>query len=106
MENSDAKNNLPTTIHLKKDCYTAGSLIEHDERHQLKVSVDNERNDAYLEFTSREALYDFALALLYEAVYGHGEIEYNGALIDGNKHLFADGVRQSIDSGRLFIGFS
>ena len=106
MEKSNTKNNLPTTIHLKKDCYEAGSLIEHDERHQLKVSVDEKHNYALLEFTSREALYDFALALLYEAVYGHGEIEYNGALIDDNKHLFVNGVRQSIDSGRLFIWFN
>lgn len=101
----EIKKDLPTDVLLTADGDEVGMLIYDDGRHQLKVSVDRKRNDACLEFTSREALYDFALGLLNTAVFYDGvSLEFHPpyTMEDGTS-LILDGIRFSDDSARLFI---
>ena len=120
---------FPTTIELSPDEDHAGDLIVDDQRHQLKVVVQQSdapgADFANLFFSSREALYDFALSLLRDAVFGN-VMEMHTPNSDGKytvtKHTIGccreilsydlndgqgirviDGVRLAADSARLNI---
>lgn len=74
-----------------------------DERHKLKAEADNEHNSVYLNFSSREAMYDFARVLLHEAIFSRdGQLEFIPLEIDGKSEV-VDGVRMDPKSARLFI---
>ena len=102
----EIKKDLPTNISLTPDGDEIGMLIYDDGRHQLKVSISNRDNCAYLDFTSKEALYDFAVSLLNSAVYDEVRKEYLPEHMpreeDGTIPVI-DGVRMTDDSARLFI---
>ena len=79
--------------------------VLRDVRHTLKVSVDRENGDVYLEFSSRQSLYDFARSLLHDAVFDQaGWKELYPLVVDG-KALVVDGVRLTEDSSRVFISY-
>ena len=116
------------SIDLLPDEDHAGNLIVDDQRHQLKVEIGKGNipsNDyANLFFTSREALFDFALSLLRDAIYGNvitkrtanpdGTWQIQSETIgcrreilsypdaNGNIEVY-DGVRLARDSARLNI---
>lgn len=74
-----------------------------DERHRLIVSIDESHNLADLEFTTREAMYDFGRFLLWNSIYSiSGEFEISPRIWDG-KIQAVDGVRLDPKSVRLFI---
>lgn len=76
-----------------------------DERHRLIVSVDESNDDTYLEFTTREAMYDFGRFLLHNALYSiSGKIEMAPLVLNG-KIEAQNGVRLDPESVRLFIIF-
>lgn len=87
-----------------------GALVSKDvldnEKHALRINVDRDNGDVYLEFSTRQALYDFAKSLLHEAVYGQGEQKEFYPLIFEGKSLVVDGVRLTADSSRLFLNVS
>ena len=75
----------------------------YDERHHLSVDVDTDNRDVYLNFSSRLAMYDFARALLHEALYGRGgAAEFRPFEYEGKMEVI-DGVRMSPYSVRLFV---
>ncbi|MBP3221007.1 MAG: hypothetical protein J6M43_03070 [Neisseriaceae bacterium] len=82
-----------------------GDLTYDDEKHQLKVSVNKEKNYALLLFTTREMLYDFAVALLSDVINGEVAREcLSDSCIDENGNIHSlDGVRMALNSARLFI---
>ena len=97
------KNNLLTTINLKKNCYEAGSLIENNE-HTLTISISEQCDYANLVFSTKESLYDFALSLLYMSVYGKKLQRRYRVLKDNNGCLMVKyGTRLSADSCDLII---
>jgi len=76
-----------------------------DEHHSLRGSVDVQNRDVYLEFSSRESLYDFAKSLLHEAVYGQGgQKEFYPLIVEG-KALVVEGARLTEDSSRIFVTY-
>ena len=79
------------------------NAVSSNESHFLDVKVNVENGDAYLNFSSRLAMYDFARSLLHEAVYGYGgQMEFY-ALEADKKLLVVNGVRMSLSSSRLFV---
>lgn len=74
-----------------------------NEKHKLKAEADNEHDAVYLNFSSREAMYDFARVLLHEAIFNpDGQLEFLPLEIDGKPEL-VDGVRMDPQSARLFV---
>lgn len=99
-------NKLLLNICLTKNNNQVGKLIQHSQEHQLKVSIDTETycTDAYLDFTSRETLYDFALSLLHTAIYCKKIQKKYIPIKDNCGNLIAkDGIRLSSDSCDLII---
>lgn len=96
--------NLNATITIDPDGENIVSQeVLNDEGHQLKVSVNLNNADVYMEFTSRQALYDFAKSLLHEAVFGDsGQREFFPLITEG-KALVVDGVRLGEGSSRVFV---
>lgn len=74
-----------------------------DAGHTLTASVDQANGDIHLNFSSRQALYDFARSLLHEAVFEtSGQKEFY-PLGFGGKQLVVGGARLTPDSGRIFV---
>lgn len=96
--------NLEATVTIDPDGENIVSQqVLNDEKHQLNVSVNPLNADVYMEFTSRQALYDFAKSLLHEAVFEEsGQREFFPLITDG-KALVVDGVRLSEGSSRVFV---
>jgi hypothetical protein len=102
---------LPNTITVTPEGEEVGSTEVRDGKHHfLAASVDVDRKDIYLNFSTRRAMYDFAVSLLHEAVYGSGGmVDGKGGLkevlpYDGD--LVVDGVRVKQDSSRVFIFYN
>lgn len=96
--------NLAATLTIDPDGENIVSQeVLRDERHRLKVSVSRTNGDVYMEFTSRQALYDFARSLLHEAVFGQGGQKEFFPLITEGKALVVDGVRLEEGSSRVFV---
>jgi len=72
------------------------------EAHNIRVRVDAQNQDVYLECSSREALYELGKALLAEALYGNGQTEFY-TLGQEEKRLVVNGVRLTGDSSRVFV---
>lgn len=68
-------------------------------RHSLKARVDQANASIYLDFSTRLAMYEFALSLAHEAPYGKGGV-YERGPSDGL--VAVEGVRLTNDSSRLF----
>ena len=96
--------NLAATLTIDPDGENIVSQdVLRDEKHRLKVSVNHANGDVYMEFTSRQALYDFARSLLHEAVFGQGGQKEFFPLITDGKALVVDGVRLEQGSSRVFV---
>jgi len=91
-----------TLVKVKKSGYSPSEEFLVDDTHQLKAFVGGTNNDIYLDFSSRRALYEFALSLLHEAVYGESGGQEFLAVFDGVHLQVSDGVRLSSDSSRMF----
>ncbi|MBL8524798.1 MAG: hypothetical protein JNN20_13990 [Betaproteobacteria bacterium] len=89
-----------------RDGSEAPSLaVLNDERQLLTVIVDNDNRDIYLEFSTRQALRDFALSLLQEATFGEsGRKEFYPLVVEG-KALVVEGVRLKEGSSRIFVSY-
>ena len=103
-----AEKKLPTMIDLSTGRCTAGDLIFDNQIHKLKIEVNKSSNsgygDAYLWFSSHEAMYDFGLSLIYNAIEGDDEVEcYHYSDGNGGIHPVNGGIRLSKDNARLFI---
>jgi hypothetical protein len=79
--------------------------VARDARHTVTAAVDAKNEDIYLEFSSREALYDFARSLLHEAVFGRGGQKEFYPLIAQGTELVVDGARFTQGSSRLFVTY-
>ncbi|WP_415912141.1 hypothetical protein [Neptuniibacter sp. QD37_11] len=94
---------MKTTITIDRDASDIPSdEVLNDESHKLGASVDKDNGDIYLEFSSREAMRDFALSLLHESIYGAGDIEMYPLGFEG-KWQVVSGVRLTESSSRIFI---
>ena len=95
---------LNPIIHVTPDGDEVGSLnLCRDQSHQLKVKQSEANSYVSLEFTSRQAMYDFAVSLLQEAVYGvSASKEFYSLKVDEELQV-VDGVRMSEESPRLFV---
>lgn len=65
----------------------------------MKARVDETNANIYLEFSTRLAMYEFALSLAHEALYGEGGM-YERNPLDGLAAV--EGVRLTNDSSRVF----
>ncbi len=101
------RNNLNPIIKVTPDGDEVGSKqLCEDQTHQLNINQNSNNDYVSLEFTSRRSMYDFAVSLLQEAVYGtSGLKEFYPLTIDGKMETI-DGVRVSKNSSRLFITYT
>lgn len=95
---------LPTTIVITPEGDEISSLgVQEGRHHVLRAECDTRNRDIYLNFSTRRAMYDFAVSLLHESVYGTGGMQEFYPLIDNGNALVVNGVRMSGDSSRLFV---
>jgi len=101
------KKELGPIIQVTEDGDEVGSArLCSEQAHQLLVKLNETNNYVTLEFTSRLAMYDFAVSLLQEAVYGlSGTKEFYPMEINGKLQVI-DGVRMALGSPRLFVSCS
>jgi hypothetical protein len=79
--------------------------VLQNELHLLYADVDLNNRDIYLNFSSHQALYDFARSLLQEAVFGEsGQKDFYPLLVDGKK-LVVEGTRLAENSSRIFVTY-
>jgi hypothetical protein len=95
---------LPTTIVVTPEGEEVSSLdVQEGKQHCLRVETNAGNRDVIFNFSTRRAMYDFAVSLLQEAVYGKsGQQEFYPLAADGNCSV-VNGVRMSEDSSRLFV---
>ena len=74
-----------------------------NESHYLQAFVDGKIQDIYLDFSSRLAMYEFALALMHESLYGEFGMQERSPMVWEGKQAVQDGVRLSPESSRLFV---
>ncbi|PPE72452.1 hypothetical protein C3942_18075 [Solimonas fluminis] len=93
------------TIVLREgDSATPSAAVLQDETHCMHAHFDADRHCINLDFSSREALRDFALALLQEASFGtSGQMEFYPLRMPGRKEMVVNGVRLTEGSSRLFV---
>lgn len=102
------KNQLPNTITVTPNGDEIGSPeVANGIHHFLSASVNVANKDICLNFSTRRAMYDFAVSLLQEAVYGNGGM-VNGKggikeFLPSNDERVVDGVRVTADSSRVFV---
>jgi hypothetical protein len=95
---------LPTTIVVTPEGEEVSSLdVQEGKHHWLRAETASGSGDVILNFSTRRAMYDFAVSLLHEAVHGtSGQEEFYPLGVDG-KWMVVNGVRMSEDSSRLFV---
>jgi hypothetical protein len=95
---------LSPTIVVTPGGVEVGSLdLQQGKHHHLHARCDPSNGDIVLNFSSRRAMYDFAVSLLQEAVYGTcGQQEFYPLGNEGD-WLVVNGVRMDQDSSRLFV---
>lgn len=92
---------MKTSVEILPDTEVS-SEVAGSGAHNIRVRVDGENHDVYLECSSREALFEFGKALMCEALYGNGQGEFYALGQDG-KWLVVNGARLTADSSRLFV---
>jgi len=97
-------NKLPSVVVVTPTGEEIGSTeVQYYSRHFLEADVDFKNRDIQLNFSTRQALYDFARSLLQEAVFGEGgQKEFYPLAADG-KELVIEGVRMKENSSRIFV---
>lgn len=95
---------LPTTIVVTPEGEEVSSLdVQEGKHHCLRAETIPGSGDVILNFSTRRAMYDFAVSLLQEAVYGtSGQQEFYPLVVEG-RDMVVNGVRMSEDSARLFV---
>ena len=79
-------------------------IVQTNDSHALSIKVDADNNDIYLEFTTHEAMRDFAKSILHDSYYGSGETELY-PLGTENGWQVINGVRLTEGSSRVFIWY-
>jgi len=107
----NTKNKLPNTITLTPNGDEIGSPeLRNNTHHFLSASIGEKNTDVYLNFSTRSAMYDFAVSLLHEAVYENGGmVNGKGGLkefLPSNGERVVDGVRVKEDSSRIFVFYN
>lgn len=93
-----------TIVIREGDSATPSPEVLHDETHCMHAHFDTDRHCINLDFSSREALRDFALSLLQEASFGHsGQMEFYPLKMPGCKEMVVNGVRLTEESSRVFV---
>ena len=105
------KHHLPNTITVTPNGEEIGSFeVVNGTHHFLSGSVNVDNRDIYLDFSTRRAMYDFAVPLLQEAVYGNGGmVDGRGGLkefLPSNGERVVDGVRLKEGSSRIFFFYN
>lgn len=103
----DVNSRLPNTITLTPEGGEISSMeVAHGTHHTLLANCDADNGDIYLDFSTRRAMYDFAVSLLHESVFGKsGHKEYFPLSDNGGEQLVVDGARMREHSARLFISY-
>lgn len=79
--------------------------VLNEEKHFLLAQVNTGNRDISLNFSSRDAMYEFAKALLQEAVFGvGGQMEFYPLITDG-RPLVVNGARLVEGSSRIFVSY-
>ena len=74
---------LPTTIVITPEGDEISPLsVQEGQHHVLRAECDTRNRDIYLNFSTRRAMYDFAVSLLHESVNGTGGLQEFYPLID------------------------
>lgn len=91
-------------VRFEENSDDADSVIFDDPSHNIKLTVDAQRNYAFLQCSSREALFELGRALMREALFGTGEVEFYPLVSDGQA-LVVNGVRMPEESARMFVHY-
>jgi hypothetical protein len=81
---------------------TPSDEVRQNRLHSLKVEVDELRGNAYMYFSSRLSMFDFARSLLQHALFEQGNLEFY-PLDFGDGLECVNGVRLTEDSARFFV---
>ena len=79
-------------------------IVLNDESHSLEVTINADNKYVKLQFSTSQAMRDFAKNLLHASYYGTGSIELY-PLGSENGLLVVDGVRLTKNSARVFIEY-
>ncbi|MFC5462815.1 hypothetical protein [Massilia niabensis] len=95
---------LSTTIVVTAGGDEVGSHeVQEGKHHCLRAQSDSSNGDIVLDFSTRRAMYNFAVSLLQEAVHGtSGQQEFYPLGHEGQWRV-VNGVRMSEGSSRLFV---
>jgi hypothetical protein len=95
---------LSTTIVVTAEGDEVSSLdVQEGKHHHLHAQCAPDNGGIVLNFSTRRAMYDFAVSLLHESVYGtSGQQEFYPLGYEGN-WLVVNGVRMDEDSARLLV---
>lgn len=99
------KYELSKNIELKEE-YILYNEFLIDNNHQLFVEINEKNKYASLNFSSRLAMYEFAKAIMQEAVFGESSsMEFYPMSVEDEKLEVINGARMSLDSARIFITY-
>lgn len=95
---------LSTTIVVTAEGEEVNSLeVQEGKHHRLHAQCDRDSKSIVLNFSTRRAMYDFAVSLLHESVYGtSGQQEFYPLGSEGD-WLVVNGVRMEENSARLLV---
>lgn len=95
---------LSATIVVTAEGDEASSLdVQEGKHHRLHAQCDRDNGNIVLNFSTRRAMYDFAVSLLQESVYGtSGQQEFYPLGYEGD-WLVVNGVRMDEHSARLLV---
>jgi hypothetical protein len=92
---------MKSELHIGPDDEVS-DVVANSEEHNVRFRVDDTNRDVYLEFSSREALYEFGKSLMGQALYGPQQRDLY-SLVHRGKLLVVDGARLTTDSSRVFV---
>jgi hypothetical protein len=95
---------MESTVKFSPNVEHVNREVQEGAQHSIHVSVDIPGNYALLECHSRQALFELGRTLMYEALYGAGELELFPLIADG-KALVVNGVRLTEKSSRVLVHY-
>lgn len=97
---------LSTTIVVTAGGDEVSSLdVQEGKHHHLHAQCDRDNGDIVLNFSTRRAMYDFAVSLLQESVYGTSGQQEFYPLGYEDDWLVVNGVRMDKNSARLLVSY-
>ncbi|WP_410210726.1 hypothetical protein [Aquirhabdus sp.] len=92
---------MESVVNLLSETEISQEILKNNA-HNIKVSIDLDNKDVYLEYSSRQALYELGKTLMVEAIQGCGQLELYPLGSEGS-WLIVEGVRLTEDSSRIFV---